>query len=232
MRRFRVVAVVSVLAVAGLFVVGSIDSAQTQAPSEAIAGFDGGDNGFAAEFCARQAQLVDSPNSPQIPDDECSLATAETEFTGPETVADGLGPIFNAAGCGECHAANPMVDPNDFTRKLQGATSAIMEKRAGFFNGVTFTDHAGGSLIQDRSIRLREQERVQPGNNVIAIRSTISVLGDGFVESVGNTTLTNISNAQPAAQRGSLIAVPVLERPGTTRIGRFGHKDQQASMVS
>ena len=26
--------------------------------------------------------------------------------------------------------------------------------------------------------------------------------------------------------------MPVLERPGTTRIGRFGHKDQQASLLS
>ena len=68
--------------------------------------------------------------------------------------------------------------------------------------------------------------------NVIALRTTISVLGDGFVEAIGNTTLQNIANAQPSAQRGQLINVPVLERPGATRIGRFGHKDQQASLVS
>ena len=47
------------------------------------------------------------------------------EFTGPEDTADGLGPIFNADGCGECHIANPVL----------GATSQITEKRAGFFNG-------------------------------------------------------------------------------------------------
>ena len=39
-------------------------------------------------------------------------------------------------------------------------------------------------------------------------------------------------NAQPSAQRGQLINVPVLEQPGQTRIGRFGHKDQQASLLS
>jgi CxxC motif-containing protein (DUF1111 family) len=32
--------------------------------------------------------------------------------------------------------------------------------------------------------------------------------------------------------RGQLIQVPVLEKPGVTRVGRFGHKDQQASLVS
>jgi CxxC motif-containing protein (DUF1111 family) len=215
-----------------MFLVGSIDSAQTDGPTEAPTGFDGEDNGFAAEFCARQDQLVNSPNSPKIPDDECNLEAAEEEFTGPETVADGLGPIFNAAGCGECHTANPMFDPDNFERKLVGASSAIMEKRAGFFDGVTFRDHPGGSLIQDRSLRPHEQERVLPGHNVIAIRSTISVLGDGFVEAISNSTLEDIASRQPSAQRGQIINVPVLERPGTTRIGRFGHKNQQASLVS
>ncbi len=197
-----------------------------------MAGFDGEENGFATEFCANQDALVNSPNSPQIPEDECDFEAAEEEFTGPETVADGLGPIYNADGCGTCHASNPQFDPNNFERKLVGATSAIMEKRAGFFDGVNFHDHPGGSLIQDRSLRPREQERVLPGHNVIALRSTISILGDGFVEAVGNTTLQSIAAAQPSAQRGQLINVPVLEKPGTTRIGRFGHKGQQASLVS
>jgi len=67
---------------------------------------------------------------------------------------------------------------------------------------------------------------------VIALRKTISVLGDGFVEAVGNSTLQNIANGQPSAQRGQLINVPVLEKPGTTRVGRFGHKGQQASLLS
>ncbi len=232
MRIFRVLASVAVLPAAVVFVAGAVGTAMSDGPTEAPAGFDGEDNGFAAEFCANQAALVNSPNSPMIPDDECNLEAAEEEFTGPETVADGLGPIYNAEGCGTCHAANPQFDPDNFERKLVGAASAIMEKRAGFFNGVVFQDHPGGSLIQDRSLRPNEQERVLPGHNVIALRSTISILGDGFVEAVGNSTLQAIAASQPSAQRGQLIAVPVLEKPGTTRIGRFGHKDQQASLVS
>jgi CxxC motif-containing protein (DUF1111 family) len=221
-----------VLPAAVVFVAGAVGTAMSDGPTEAPAGFDGEDNGFAAEFCANQAALVNSPNSPMIPDDECNMEAAEEEFTGPETVADGLGPIYNADGCGTCHASNPQFDPDNFERKLVGAASAIMEKRAGFFNGVVFRDHPGGSLIQDRSLRPNEQERVLPGHNVIALRSTISILGDGFVEAVGNSTLQAIAASQPSAQRGQLIAVPVLEKPGTTRFGRFGHKDQQASLVS
>jgi CxxC motif-containing protein (DUF1111 family) len=58
------------------------------------------------------------------------------------------------------------------------------------------------------------------------------VLGDGFVEAIGNDTLKDIAARQPFAQRGQLVNVPVLEKPGATRIGRFGHKAQQASLVS
>jgi CxxC motif-containing protein (DUF1111 family) len=204
------------------------DSNATEAP----AGFDGGSNGFAEEFCRDQDRLVSSPNSPKIPAEECNLEAAEEEFIGPESVADGLGPIFNAAGCGECHSSNPAFDPDDFTRKLTGATSEITEKRAGFYDGRTFREHPGGSLIHNRSLRSYEQERVMPGHNVFAVRSTLSVLGDGFVEAIANETLQQIADRQPREQRGELINVPVLERPGTTRAGRFGHKAQQASLVS
>jgi hypothetical protein len=206
----------------------NIPASATEAPT----GFDGESNGFAEEFCARQDQLVNSPNSPKIPLDECSFEAAEEEFTGPETVADGLGPMFNAAGCGECHSANPGFDPNNFERKLVGSTSEITEKRAGRWDGRTFTDHPGGSLIHNRSLRPYEQERVFPGYNVTALRSTLGTLGDGFVEAVSNETFRAIADAQPFSQRGQLINVPVLEKPGATRVGRFGHKAQQASLVS
>jgi CxxC motif-containing protein (DUF1111 family) len=190
--------------------------------TEAPTGFEVVSNGFAEEFCANQAALTDSPNSPQIPDDECNFDAAVEEFTGPETIADGLGPIFNAAGCGECHQV-----------PILGGTTQIMEKRAGFFNGSVFTEHPGGSLIQDRATNPALQELALPAfTNVATFRSTLSILGDGFVEAVGNSTLTAIRDAQPSAQRGTLINIPVLEKPGQNRVGRFGHKDQHASLVS
>jgi len=200
-------------------------------PTEAPAGFDLEGNGFLDEFCDNQDALTQGSTSPKIPtvddprtpenENECTEEAAEEEFTGPETIADGLGPIFNAAGCGECHLV-----------PLLGGGSQITEKRAGrFLNGV-FTDHPGGSLIQDRANSGATQELVLSGHNVVALRASIPVLGVGFVEAIANTTLTNLRNAQPAAQRGTLTEVPVFERPGTRRFGRFGWKAQQASLVS
>jgi CxxC motif-containing protein (DUF1111 family) len=223
MTKTKVLAVTAVWAMPALLGLGLADPARTAGPVEAPTGFTLTSNGHAEEFCDNQAALTNSPNSPQIPDEECEFEAAVEEFTGPETTADGLGPIFNGNGCGECHIANQIL----------GATSQIVERRAGFWNGSSFIDHPGGSLIQDRSTDPRFQERVIPSStNTIALRSTLSVLGDGFIEAISNTTLQNIANAQPFAQRGQLINVPVLERPGTSRIGRFGHKNQQASLVS
>jgi len=216
-------AIVSAAAVFIAVLVAAPGTLSQQGVTEAPAGFELESNGFAEQFCANQEALVDSPNSPLIEDDECNFDAALEEFTGPETVADGLGPIFNAARCGECHIV-PII----------GGSSQIMERRAGrTVNGV-FTDHPGGSLIQDRALfGFATQETViQNFTNVVAFRSSLSVLGDGFVEAVSNNTLQAIASAQPSSQRGQLINVPVLERPGTTRVGRFGHKGQQASLVS
>jgi CxxC motif-containing protein (DUF1111 family) len=190
--------------------------------TDAPAGFEVESNGFAEEFCANQAALTNSPNSPEIPDIECDFDAAAEEFTGPETVDDGVGPVFNATGCGECHIAPAL-----------GGGSQIMERRAGFFNGFSFIDHPGGSLIHDRATSLSLLETViEPRTNVFTFRGSQSLFGDGFVEAVGNSTLQQIAGAQPFSMRGQIINVPVLEAPGQDRIGRFGWKAQQASLVS
>ena len=213
-----------IVSVAAVFVAVLIAAPGTLSQSgapDAPTGFEVRSNGFVEEFCANQDQLVNSPNSPEIPDDECNFEAAEEEFTGPETTADGLGPIFNAAGCGECHLV-----------PILGGSSQIMERRAGRFLNNVFTDHAGGSLLHDRSTALGYQEIADPNTNVVAFRASLSILGLGFVEALSNTTLQNIANNQPSSQRGQIINVPVLEAPGQNRIGRFGWKNQQASLVS
>ena len=165
-------------------------------PTEAPTGFVVASNGFAEEFCAQTGIIWwTSPNSPMIPDDECDFETAAEEFTGPESIADGLGPIFNAAGCGECHLT-----------PILGGSSQITEKRAGFFDGAAFFEHPGGSLIHDRAIPPSLQELTMPARtNVTAIRSSVSVLGDGFVEAIRSATLEDIASHQPSSMRGLLI---------------------------
>jgi CxxC motif-containing protein (DUF1111 family) len=153
--------------------------------------------------------------------DQATFDANKDTFDEFEVVADGLGPVYNAQSCRECHQ-NPR----------SGAASQITELRAGnTVNGV-FTDHPGGSLINDRSINTTLQERVAGGNNTRAFRASLNLLGDGFVECIDSNTLLAISNAQPLAIRGTLIQVPVNEAGNAVRAGRFGWKNQNSSLLS
>lgn len=153
--------------------------------------------------------------------DQATHDADKVVFAEQETIADGLGPVYNAQSCGECHQ-NPVT----------GGISQITELRAGHFNGVNFVDHPGGSLINDRAINANIQERVLGGNEVRTFRTSLNTLGDGFVEAIDSNTLVSIANGQPAAQRGTFIQVPVLEAPGNNRGARFGWKNQHASLIS
>src|SRR6185295_29704 len=119
---------------------------------------------------------------------------------------------------------------------VSGGISQIAELRAGHVVGSTFVDAPGGSLINDRSIDAEFQERVPGAENVRTLRMSNNVLGAGFVEAINSNTIVAIANAQPG-QSGGLIAgqffqIPVLESPGAVRVGRFGWKNQHASLLS
>src|SRR6476659_3020457 len=142
-------------------------------------------------------------------------------FSERETVADGLGPTYNDVGCVECHQS---VDV--------GAFSQTMEFRAGHISNGAFVDAPGGQLIHARGTDSDIVEHISTAETVKAFRVTTSTLGDGFVECVSNTSLQNNVAAEPAAQRGVLSQVPVTEANNALRIGRFGWKAQQASLLS
>ena len=172
----------------------------SQAPAEAPAGFDNLTNGFTTQTQFDADRGV---------------------FEEREDIDEGLGPVFNAQSCVECHQS-----------PVTGAISQVTELRAGHFDGVNFVDHPGGSLINDRAIDASIQERVFGGNEVHTFRTSLNTVGDGFVEAIDSNTLLAISNGQPSNMRGQFIEVPVGEAGGLTRGGRFGWKNQHASLVS
>jgi CxxC motif-containing protein (DUF1111 family) len=139
-----------------------------------------------------------------------------------EEIDEGLGPVYNQGSCKACHS-NP----------VSGGISQVTELRAGRFDGRAFTDHPGGSLINDQSIAASLQEHVlNTSYNVRTLRTSLNILGDGFVEAIPNSRFTDIRNAQPAEVRGTIINVPVVEAGGDLRVGRFGWKNQHASLLS
>jgi CxxC motif-containing protein (DUF1111 family) len=164
-----------------------------------------------------------------------SFTRDQQVFEKREDASLGLGPVFNATSCSECHQ-NP----------VSGGPSQITEIRVGHrddngnfvnpavtINGGTIT---GRSLINDRAICPNVQEHVPEAENIRTLRAVLNTLGDGFVESIDDSTLMGIANGQPGlsggAIQGEAIQVPILETPGQTRVGRFGWKDQHGSLLS
>ena len=139
-----------------------------------------------------------------------------------DTIADGLGPVYNAQSCAECHQS-----------PVTGGLSQITELRVARLLGGVYTDRPGGSLINDRATDALVQERPDVADNVQTLRTTLNTLGDGFVEAIDDATFTAIRSAQPPALRGQIIMVSVVEAAaGTMRVGRFGWKNQHGSLVS
>ncbi|HEV8486256.1 MAG TPA: di-heme oxidoredictase family protein [Blastocatellia bacterium] len=153
--------------------------------------------------------------------DQATFDFDRTVFETHKTIADGLGPIYNGNSCSDCHR-NPGP----------GGISQVTNLRAGHLNGTSFVEALGGSLISDLSTYPSIQERVPGGNEVRTFRTSLNTLGDGFVECIQGSTLQDISDSQPPSMRGQFIRVPVLESPGTLRPGRFGWKNQNASLMS
>ncbi|HKS41351.1 MAG TPA: di-heme oxidoredictase family protein [Blastocatellia bacterium] len=143
-------------------------------------------------------------------------------FDEPKLISDGLGPVYSFNTCNGCHA--------------QETSTLYAGLRAGRYDGENFFEHPGGSLIQSRAIDPALQEHVLDGNEVRAFRMPLSLLGDGFVEAISDDTLIAIANGQPEQSggriAGEVVWVPVLEAGGAPRVGRFGWKNQHASLVS
>jgi CxxC motif-containing protein (DUF1111 family) len=198
-------------------------------PTEAPAGFD-------------TPTLVQSPGSQSVsngviepPGDSFSLDQQRYETT--HDVNDGLGPVFNARACSDCHQ-NP----------VSGGASQFTELRVGhrdstgtFVNPTILIDDgaasiSGRSIVDDRAVIPQAQEHIPPTENLRELRAALVTLGDGFVESVDDATLLAIAAQQPQLSRGRIhgeaIQVPIFEAAGQTRVGRFGWKDQHGSLLS
>ncbi len=197
-------------------------SAATQF-SEAPTGFDNKSNGVVDDVTHQADQVT---------------------FDEVEESADGLGPLYNAQSCRECHQ-NP----------TSGGPSQVTELRVGhlgpdgrFRNPAIPIAHGaetitGRSLVNLRAIcpsgafpNTEIQERVPDAESIRTTRISLNLLGDGFVEAVADQTLIDLSHDQCKTSHGKIcgqvLYVPIVEAPGHTGVGRFGWKDQHASLLS
>jgi CxxC motif-containing protein (DUF1111 family) len=183
--------------------------------TEAPAGFDNQTNGFSPQGPAFETLTSTSVRALRSFNDNRFI------FEEVEGVADGLGPTYNAQSCRECHQ-----------NVATGGASQVAEHRTGHLEAGQFAESLGGSLIQSRATSPEIVERIAFEDDVRTFRISTNTLGNGYVEAISNETLLAIRDAQPAAIRGVALMVPVLEGNGNARIGRFGWKDQHASLES
>jgi CxxC motif-containing protein (DUF1111 family) len=209
-----------IFVLAGAVLIGFAIDSRGQAPAqpaEAVTGFDDQSNGFS------------DPNR----------RTADQKFFEEvEHIApDGLGPLYNAQSCNECHQT-----------PVSGAASQVTELRVGhldahhlFQNPQIPINHGSEvirdrTLINDRAICPQIQERVPKTETVRTNRLATNTLGDGYVEAISDETLLKIRKQQCRASHGKIcgqaVKVPVPESEGRDRIGRFGWKDQHASLLA
>ncbi len=147
------------------------------------------------------------------------------DFTAVETAGEGLGPAFNATGCSQCHNV-PAI----------GGMGTITEVRAGRREADgTFRVLEGGTLFHLFSIPPHNcQPRIPPEANVIARRMSMPLFGVGLVEAIGDETI--VGGEDPEDRDGDGIrgrAARIFDvATKRERIGRFGWKAQQATLLA
>ncbi len=172
--------VIALFAMALAFALVRTRTVRGQSPTEAPAAFDNMTNGFEPQGSPVQPNTTPTPNT---------FETDKFIFEVVDAIPDGLGPVYNAQSCRECHQ-NPVT----------GGVSQIFELRAGHSapDG-TFVDAPGGSLINSRAINAEIQERVPDGSRIICSRNgnTMFVMGfdGGQYGDVANAPSTNVSFA-------------------------------------
>src|SRR6266700_3553928 len=176
--------------------------------------------------------------------DDATHQADQTKFEEVEQLSDGLGPLYNAQSCRECHQS-----------PVSGAASQVTELRVGHQGpdgrfrtpDIPIAQGAevinGRSLVNDRAIcpnvaflDKEIQERVPETETIRTLRLSLNLLGDGFVEAVADQTLIDLSKQQCKSSHGKIcgqiLYVPIVEAPGQMGVGRFGWKDQHASLLS
>jgi len=183
--------------------------------TEAPTGFDNLTNGFNEQ----------GPDFESLNEDNVEALRSFNDnrfiFEEVEKIQDGLGPTYNAQSCRECHQ-----------NVVTGGASQVAELRSGRLVDGQFFGSLGGTLIHSRATHADIVEQITPQDSIRTLRISTNTLGNGFIESIANSTLLAIRDKQPQSMRGTAVMVPVLEAASKARIGRFGWKGQHASLVS
>jgi CxxC motif-containing protein (DUF1111 family) len=176
--------------------------------------------------------------------DDATHTADQAKFDEIEQISDGLGPLYNAQSCRECHQ-NPTSGGSSQVNELRvghlGPHGEFVSPEIPINRGAEIIK--GRNLVNDRAIcpnaafpSTEIQERVPDSEKIRTFRVSVNLLGDGFVEAVPDQTFLDLAKEQCKKHHhkicGQVLYVPIVEAPGETAVGRFGWKDQHASLLS
>lgn len=138
------------------------------------------------------------------------------------TAATGLGPLFNASGCGECHEEPVTGGVGD---EVERHAAVFHPERIGFVcdqladkGGPVFQDSVTPALRAALGI---DSEPLPAGVTTVAARTTPDILGFGLLDAVPDSVI--LSYADPDdTNRDGISGRPNRFLDG--RLGRFGRK--------
>ena len=178
----------------------------------------------AAAFSQRDAAAPLGSPLPGLSSADLALFEAgKDDFLEVEGVSDGLGPAFNGRSCAECHSV-PAI----------GGIGNQSVTRAGRTVQGRFVEPDGGSLIHKFSLPDHKCQPVVPANaTVVATRIPLAIFGDGLIEAIPDATIQGLAdnagrNPDGIRGRAALVRDPAS---GVQRVGRFGWKAQQATLL-
>jgi CxxC motif-containing protein (DUF1111 family) len=167
---------------------------------------------------------------------------AKDAFATVEGLDDGLGPIFNEKGCGNCH-----------TQGAIGGAGVQIERRFGRFDSFGHFDdlsNKGGSLRQLFTVGAFTGSGGQSCNVPLEVeppeatvhnvgRLTTPLFGAGLIDTISDSVIIANANAQPTSIRGTVNTVKILlpnvpdstQAVGSSRVGRFGWKAGVANLT-
>jgi hypothetical protein len=136
--------------------------------------------------------------------DDATHAADQVKFDEIEQISDGLGPLYNAQSCRECHQ-NPTSGGSSQVSELRvghrGPDGKFQNPEIPIARGTEIIK--GRTLVNDRAIcpngafpSTEIQERVPDSDKIRTFRVSLNVLGDGFVEAVADQTLVALAKEQ------------------------------------
>src|SRR5258705_844181 len=149
------------------------------------------------------------------------------DFTSVETPEDGLGPAFNGSSCAVCHSV-PAIGG-------AGVVAEVRAARRDEHGEFVELAPSSGSLFQIFSIPTHTcQPVIPPEANVIARRVPIPLFGAGLVEAIPDEALLALDDSGDRDGDGisGRAAIVTDIATGQRRVGRFGWKSQQATLLA